>query len=228
MQADLDGYVDEVKLRDCTFVVAGGVATFTPSSELSQALFGDPDGSAHQITFPVPVIDNGSASVEIRSMEADFSATGLTLAGPTATLTVAFRGQLHVSVQVPIFGRLPADVEIRPSSLSVALVFDRATWRAQASAVTARIDPVTRNCGGNGWCNRLFDNILRANLATWIEAPLRDALNGVLDDPDITQGLEDAMVLMYNDKDPKDTPWSMVPMTLDLSGGKFNFEVERP
>lgn len=226
-QADFDTIIDEVKLRDCSFVVSGGVATFTPSSELSQAIFGDPDGSAHRITFPVPVIGSGAATVEIRSLAADFVATGLRLSGSTATLTVAFRGQLHVTAQVPLLGRLPADVELRPSSLAASLIFDTAAQRARVSSVVSRIDPVTRNCGGTGWCNRIFDNVLRANLPTWIEAPLRDAANGALDDPDRTENIEDAMVFLYNRKDPQATPWTLVPTTLELSTGAFRFQAER-
>ena len=41
-------------------VLWGGTGTFTPSSELSTALYGDPNGAAHKITFAVPPISTSA------------------------------------------------------------------------------------------------------------------------------------------------------------------------
>src|SRR5262245_61301722 len=44
-QTDFNSFLTAVNFKGCTFVIASGTGTFTPSSELSQALYGDPDGS---------------------------------------------------------------------------------------------------------------------------------------------------------------------------------------
>lgn len=226
-QADFDGYTNAVKLKNCTFVVSAGTATFTPSSELSQVLYGDPNGAAHKSTFAVPPITSSSASVEITSLEAEFANTGLTLAGANATVKLAFRGQLHVVVTVPVFGKLPADLVISSSNLSTDLTYDKATERAKAAAVRANFNVKTKNCGGSGWCNGIIDGILKSNLKTWVETPLKDSFNSALDKASVTDSLYEGLSLMYNAKDPKPTDWTLVPHSLELSGGAFRFNVSR-
>lgn len=226
-QSDFDGYTNAVKLKNCTFVVGGGTATFTPSSELSQVLYGDPNGAAHKSTFAVPPIVSSSASITITSLEAEMATTGLTLAGSNATVKLAFHGQLHVIVTVPVFGKLPADIVIRSSNLSTDLAYDKATQRAKAAAVKANFNVSTKNCGGTGWCNGIIDGILKTNLAAWVEAPLRDSFTKALDSASVTTSLEEGLAIMYNAKDPKPTKWTTTPKTLELSTGAFRFNVER-
>ena len=62
-QADFDSYTNAVNLKGCTFVIGGGTGTFTPSSQLSQVLYGDADGSKHKSSFAVPTINAGSATL---------------------------------------------------------------------------------------------------------------------------------------------------------------------
>lgn len=226
-QRDFDTFVDTIKLRNCSFVVAAGTGTFTPSNELSSALYGDPVGSAHKTTFSVPPITSGSNSFTITSLEAEMANTGITLSGANATVKLAFHGELHISVAVPIFGKLPADIQIRSSSLSAALTYDKAAERARVASVTTKFDVSTKKCGGSGWCNGLVDGILKANLASWVEAPLKDVLTKALDSDSTTSGLNDLLVAGYNIKDPKTPAWKFVAKSLTLSGGAFNFTVER-
>ena len=226
-QHDIDGFLTSIKLKNCTFVVGGGTGTFTPSSELSQVLYGDPNGSAHKLSFPVPTITSPSATVDITSLEAEMATTGIALSGANANVNVSFHGLLHVSVTVPVFGKLPADILIRSSSLTVALSYDKATERAKSSAVTSRFDLKTQKCGGSGWCNGIVDGILKTNLATWVEAPLRDAVTKGLDSASATQDLQDLVTTMYNIKDPQATPWTMDAHTLGLSAGAFSFNASR-
>jgi hypothetical protein len=226
-QTDIDGLVNSVKLKNCTFVIASGTGTFTPSSELSQVLYGDPNGSAHKVTFAVPPLTSGSASIEIKNLEAEMANTGLTLSGGNATLKIGFKGLLKVSVTVPVFGKLPADIQIRSSSISAVMTYDAAAERVRVSSVTSKIDHVTKNCGGSGWCNGIVDGILKSNLSTWIDAPAKDALSKALDKDSITQDLNDVLVAFYNMKDPATPAWTGVPHTLSLASGAFSFKVER-
>lgn len=227
VQADVDSVTDAVKIRNCAFSVAAGTGTFTPSNELSQALYGDPNGAAHKLSFAVPSLSTSGATIDIASLNAEFNNTGITIAGTNTTVKLSFNALLRVSVTVPIFGRLPADIQIRSSSISAALGYDKATERIRVTGVTSRIDAKTQKCGGSGWCNGLVDGILKSNLAGWIEAPLRDALTKALDDPDRTEDLQGVLLFMYNRKDPKPTPWTYTPHTLELTGGAFKFGVER-
>ena len=227
-QTDLNGYTNSVKLSACTFAIAGGTGTFTPSNELAGVLYGDPNGAAHKTTFAVPVVSTPDVTLEIKNFTADMTKTGITLAGSNATVKLAFSGLLRVEVQVPVFGKLPAELEIRPSSLSVALAYDATTERVKVASVTAAMDVKTKKCGGSGWCNGIVDKLLKDNMKKMIEAPLQDALGKALDKPSVTDGLNKGLVIMYNAKDKKPTAWTMVPKTLTLSGGAFNFTVSRP
>lgn len=226
-QRDFDTFLDAIKLKNCSFVVAAGTGTFTPSNELSQALYGDPVGSAHKTTFSVPVITSGTNTFEITSLEAEMANTGITLAGANATVKLAFHGVLKISVTVPLLGKLPAEIQIKSSSLSAALSYDKAAERARVASVTTKFDVSTKKCGGSGWCNGLVDGILKSNLASWVEAPLRDALTKALDSDSTTNGLNDLLAAGYNVKDPKTPAWKFVAKSLTLSGGAFNFTVER-
>jgi len=226
-QADFDGYTNSVKLKNCTFVIGGGNATFTPSSELSQVLYKDPNGAAHKSTFAVPPIVSPQATITITSLEAEMANTGLSLAGSTASVKLAFHGQLHIVATVPFFGKLPADIVIKSSNLTTTLIYDKATARAKAQAVKANFSVSTKNCGGTGWCNGIIDGILKTNLATWVEAPLKDALSKALDSASVTSSLHDGLTIMYNAKDPKPTPWAMTAGSLELSTGAFRFNVSR-
>ncbi|HNI60503.1 MAG TPA: hypothetical protein PKW11_11205, partial [Pseudomonadota bacterium] len=69
--------------------------------------------------------------------------------------------------------------------------------------------------------------ILKSNLATWVETPLKDSLNKALNSADVTDALNEGLTIMYNAKDPKPTKWSMAAGSLDLSGGAFRFNVSR-
>ena len=227
VQADFDGYTNAVKLKNCTFVVAGGTATFTPSNELSQVLYGDPNGAAHKSSFAVPPITSSAATITITSMEAEMANTGITLAGTTLSVKFGFHGQFHIVATVPVFGKLPADLVIKSSNLTANLGYDKATARANAQSVKANFSITTKNCGGTGWCNGIIDSILKSNLATWVETPLKDSLNKALNSADVTDALNEGLTIMYNAKDPKPTKWSMAAGSLDLSGGAFRFNVSR-
>ena len=226
-QRDIDSFLTSIKLKNCTFVAGGGSGTFTPSSELSQVLYGDPNGSAHKLTFPIPTISSPSATIDITSLEAEMATTGIALSGANANVNVSFHGLLKVSVTVPIFGKLPAEILIRSSSLTVALSYDKATERAKASSVTSKFDVKTQKCGGSGWCNGIVDGILKSNLATWVEAPLRDAVTKGLDSDSATEGVQDLVIAMYNIKDHQATPWTMDAHTLSLAAGAFSFSATR-
>ena len=228
VQADLDGYTNSVKLSACTFVIAGGTATFTPSNELAGVLYGDPNGAAHKSTFAVPVVSTPDVRLEVKSFAADMTKTGITLAGSNATVKLSFTGLLAVEVQVPVFGKLPAELEIRPSNLAAALAYDTTTERVKVAGVTATFDIKTKKCGGSGWCNGIVDKLLKDNIKKMIEAPLTDALGKALNSASVTDGLNQGLVLMYNAKDKKPTAWTMVPHTLSLAGGAFKFTVQRP
>lgn len=227
VQADFDGYTNAVKLKSCTFVVSGGNATFTPSNELSQVLYGDPNGAAHKSTFAVPPITSSAATIDITSLEAEMANTGITLAGSSLAVKLAFHGQLHIVATVPLFGKLPADLVIKSSNLTANLGYDKATARATAQSVKANFSITTKNCGGSGWCNGIIDSILKTNLSAWVETPLKDALNKALNSADVTDGLNEGLTIMYNAKDPKPTKWSMVNGSLELSTGAFRFNVSR-
>lgn len=227
VQADLDGYTSAVKLSACTFAISGGTATFTPSNELAGVLYGDPNGAAHKSTFAVPVVSTPDVRLEVKSFVADMTKTGITLAGSNATIKLAFSGLLAVEVQVPVFGKLPAEIEIRPSNLAAALAYDTTTERVKVASVTATFDIKTKKCGGSGWCNGIVDKLLKDNIKKMLEAPLADALGKALNSASVTDGLNQGLVLMYNAKDKKPTPWSMVPHTLSLAGGAFKFTVSR-
>lgn len=226
-QTDVSSFLTGIKLSNCTFVVGGGNGTFTPSSELSSVLYGDPNGAAHKLTFPVPTINSPSATVDITSLEAEMASTGITLSGANANVKVSFHGLLKVSVTVPVFGKLPADILIRSSSLTVGLSYDKATERASASSVTSKFDIKTQKCGGSGWCNGLVDGILKGNLATWVEAPLRDAVTKGLDSASSTEGLYDLVGAMYNIKDHQATPWTVDAHSLGLAASAFSFNATR-
>ena len=153
--------------------------------------------------------------------------TGVTLSGSTATVKLAFHGLLKVQLTVPVFGKLKADINIRSSSISIALIYDKAKDLVQVSAVTSKIDAKTEKCGGSGWCNGIVDGVLKTNLAGWIETPLKDALTDLFADPATTAGFQDLLMVMYNRKDPKTPPWTYVQKTMELSTGAFRFSVER-
>jgi len=226
-QTDLNGFTDSIKLKNCTFVITGGNGTFTPSNELSQVIFGDPMGSAHKVSFPVPNVTTPTASIDIKNITAEFNNTGVTLAGSNATVKLAFNGLLHIEVEVPIFGKLPADIQIKSSSISAALTYDAAAERVRVASVTSKFDATTKNCGGWGWCNGIVDGVIKTNLSTWIDAPMKDALAKALDSASITSGLQDGLVAAYNIKDKQPTAWSMVPKTMTLASGAFNFTAQR-
>lgn len=226
-QSDINSFQTGIKLSNCSFVVGGGNGTFTPSSELSQVLYGDPNGAAHKLTFPVPTITSPSATVDITSLEAEMAATGITLSGANANVKVSFHGLLHVSVTVPVFGKLPADIQIKSSSLTVALSYDKATERAKASSVTSKFDIKTQKCGGTGWCNGLVDGLLKSNLATWVEAPLRDAVTKGLDSASATDGVYELVGAMYNIKDHQATAWTVDAHSLGLAASAFSFNATR-
>ena len=226
-QTDIASSQTGIKLSSCTFAVGGGNGTFTPSSELSSVLYGDPNGAAHKLTFPVPTISSPTATVDITSLEAEMASTGITLSGANANVKVSFHGLLKVSVTVPVFGKLPADILIRSSSITVGLSYDKATERAAASSVTSKFDIKTQKCGGSGWCNGLVDGILKTNLATWVEAPLRDAGTQGLDRAPRTEGLYDLVGAMYNIKDHQATPWTVDAHSLSLAASAFSFSASR-
>jgi hypothetical protein len=226
-QADFDGYTNLVQLKKCSFVVGGGNATFTPSNELSQVIYGDPNGSAHKSTFAVPPITASGATLDITSLNAEFATTGLTLSGNTATVRLSFNGQLRIAATIPVAGKIAADIVISSSNIQAAMTYDPATARVQVASVTSNIAHKTKNCGLFGWCNGLVDSALKSNLKTWIDAPLKDALAKALDNADRTKNLEDALVLMYNVKDPKTPAWTMKPASLSLAASQFSFTAER-
>ena len=226
-QHDFDTFLGGIKLSSCTFAVAAGTGTFTPSSELSQVLYGDPNGSAHKLTFPVPTITSPTATVDITSLEAEMANTGITLSGVNAGVKVAFHGMLHVSVTVPVFGKLPADIQIKSSSLTVNLVYDKVAERAKAGSVVAKFDIKTQKCGGSGWCNGIVDSLLKSNLSTMIETPLRDAVTKGLDSASATDGLYELIGAAYNLKDKQATPWTADAHSLSLAASQFSFNASR-
>ena len=226
-QTDFDGYTNAVNLKSCTFVIAAGTGTFTPSSELSQVLYGDPNGAAHKSSFAVPPIVSPAATIDITKLEADMASTGLTLLGSTAAVKLAFKGQLKIVATVPIFGKRSAESVINPSNLLTTLSYDKATARAKVQSVKANFSVKTQKCGGTGWCNGIIDGILKTNLAGWVETPLKDALGKALDDADVTTSLVDGLTIMYNAKDPKPTQWTMDAASLELSTAAFRFNVSR-
>lgn len=226
-QADFTSFLTAVNLKSCTFVIAAGTGTFTPSSELSQAIWGDPNGAAHKVTFTVPEVGSGGATVDITSFEAEMASTGITLSGASATVKLAFHGQLHVNATVPVFGKLTADVQIKSSSISIVLGYDPATDRLTVTSVTSKIVHTTKNCGGTGWCNGIVDGILNSNLDAWINAPLQSALNDAVNSDSTTQDFQDLLMIMYNRKDPGTPAWTMVPHTLSLASSAFKFNVQR-
>jgi hypothetical protein len=226
-QHDFDTFLSGIKLSSCTFGIAAGTGTFTPSSELSQVLYGDPNGNAHKLTFPVPTISTPQATVDITSLDAEMANTGITLSGTTANVHLSFHGMLHVSVTVPIFGKLPADIQIKSSSIALNLGYDAVTERAKATSVVTKFDIKTQKCGGSGWCNGIVDSLLKTNLPTLIEGPLRDAVTKGLDSASATQGLDELLAAAYNVKDHAATPWTMVAHSLKLAASQFSFNAER-
>ena len=226
-QHDFDGFLAGIKLSSCTFSVAAGTGTFTPSSELSKVLYGDPNGAAHKLSFPVPTISSPTATVDITSLDAEMANTGITLSGANAIVKVSFHGTLHVSVTVPVFGKLPADIQIKSSSISVNLAYDSVTERAKASSATAKFDIKTSKCGGSGWCNGIVDSLLKSNLPTLVEAPLRDAVTKGLDSASSTAGLYDLIGAAYNLKDAQPTPWTADDHSLKLAASQFSFNASR-
>lgn len=225
-QTDVNNLVGGIKLTSCSFVIAAGTGTFTPSSELSQILYGDPNGNAHKLTFPVPTINSPTATVDITSLAVDMTKTGITLSGANANVGLAFSATLHVSVTV-VGLKVPADIQIKPSSLTVSLGYDKTTERAKASAVTAKFDIKTTKCGGSGWCNGLVDALLKSNLPAMLETPLKDAVTKGLDSASATEGLYDLMSAAYNLKDAQPTAWTADPHTLGLAASQFSFNASR-
>lgn len=69
--------------------------------------------------------------------------------------------------------------------------------------------------------------MIKTNLSAWIDAPMKDALAKALDSASITSGLQDGLVAAYNIKDKQPTTWSMVPKTMTLAAGAFNFTTQR-
>lgn len=227
VQADFDRYTTAVDVKGCSFAVAGGTATFTPSNALSQALYGDPNGAAHKSTFAVPPISSPAATVDIKSLEAEMANTGIKLSGSTLSVKLAFHGQLRIVATLPVFGKLSADLMISSSNLTANLGYDKATARANAQSVKATFSIKTKNCGGSGWCNGIMDAFIKSSLPGLVETPLRDMLNKQLNDPDVTEGLEKGLGMMYNAKDPKPTKWSLVKGSLELTSSAFRFNVSR-
>jgi len=227
VQADFDKYTTLANVKGCKFVVAGGTATFTPSNELSMYLYKDPNGAAHKSTFAVPPITSPAASVDITSLEAEMANTGITMSGATVSVKLAFHGQLHIEATLPLFGKLPADLVIKSSSLTANMGYDKATARANAQSVKANFSISTKNCGRTGWCNGIMDAFIKSSIPSLVEAPLKDLLNKTLNDPDVTDGLNEGLTIMYNLKDPKPTQWSMVNGSLSLASSAFNFNVSR-
>lgn len=227
VQADFNSFLTAVNLKSCTFVIAGGTGTFTPSNELAQILYGDPNGSAHKSSFSVPPLGSGGATIDITSFEAEMATTGITLSGSGATVKLAFHGQLHVNASIPVFGKVAADVQIKSSSISIVLGYDTAAERVRVTSVTSKIVHTTKNCGGSGWCNGIVDGILKSNLDAWISAPLQSTLDDAFDSDEMTEDFQGLLTIMYNRKDPKTPAWTMVPHTLSLASSTFKFNVQR-
>lgn len=225
-QADFDSYTNAVKLKDCKFNIAAGTATFTPSNELAGVLYGDPNGAAHKSTFAVPPITASGATITISTLDADFANTGLSLSGSNANVKLAFKGLLKINVTLPVIGTVKPDIEIKPSNLTTSLTYDKATDRAKVASVKANFTLQTKNCGFLGFCNGIVDSFLKSNLPA-VETALKDALTKALDDQDVSDGLKEGLVIMYNAKDPKTPAWTLVANTLELSTGAFRFTVER-
>lgn len=226
-QTDINNFTNDIKLSSCTFVVAAGTATFTPSSQLSQVLYGDPNGNAHKTTFAVPPISSGGATITVTSLNAEMASTGITLSGSNATVKVSFDGMLHATIPVPVFGKVSTDIQINSSSVSVALVYNSMTELASSSGVTSNFNVAAKNCGGSGWCNGIVNNVLKTNLNNWVDTPLQNAITKALDSASATAKLDSGLVAAYNLKNKQATPWTMVPHTLTLASGAFNFTAQR-
>jgi hypothetical protein len=220
----LDTYTSDVKLSNCTFVDAAGTATFTPSNELSQVLYGDSNGANHKTTFAVPPITSGGATITITSLKVEMASTGVTLTGSNADVKVSFDGMLHATIPVPVVGKVNTDIQINSSSVTAILVYNTMTELASASSVTSSFNVQAKNCGL--WCGAI-NNVLKTNLSTWVNAPLAAAITKGLGTAGATTDLDNALVAAYNAKDHQATPWTMVAHTLNLSSGAFNFTAQR-
>jgi hypothetical protein len=226
-QHDIDAFTSAVKFNHCRFVVTPGVATFTPSNELAQLLFGDPHGDAHKQSFVVPPI-GGSASITITALQAEMAGTGLTLADSTATAKLSFDGLLHARIPAPIVGSVSSDIQVSSSSISVAFTYDAASARFQVAGVSSHLSAQAKNCGLLGWCNGIVNSVLRTGLSPAVEGLLRHAVMGALNSADATARLDELLAAGYNLKDPQQTPWTLVADTLNLGGGAFTFTAQRP
>lgn len=226
-QHDVDSFTNAINLTGCTFVVAAEAATFTPSAELSQMIYGDPNGRAHKLGFSVPKLASGGASIVINNLQVELANTGLTLSGSTATVQLGFDGLLHASFPVPVIGQVNTDIRINSSRIAVALIYDPMTERARASDVSSSFDIEVKNCGILGFCNSIVENYLKTHLASMVEAPLRDVLTKALDSAEATARLDGLVIAGYNRKDQQATPWTMVPSTLNIAADAVNFTAER-
>ncbi len=224
-QSDVDHFISDIKLRDSTLIITNGAGVFTPSSELSEALYGDPDGNAHRSEFTVPPMENDSGTVEVVSLEVEPGPSGVSLSGNNATVRVFLHGLLHATIKTSAFGDLPADIQIRSSSISPVFIYDQPSARLKVTKVTSNIDFTVRNCGGSGWCNSLVSIVLRSKLAPSVNAAAQEGLNAFFDDPQRTQDFQDILIAMYNRKDPADPAWTMYPATLTLVRSMFQFTV---
>jgi hypothetical protein len=165
--------------------------------------------------------------VDLNSFEAEMANTGITLSGGNANVKVAFHGLLKVAATVPVFGKITADVTFRSSSLTVGLAYDTATERAKASAATTKFDIKVSKCGFLGICNGAVEAILKSQLPTLIEGPLRDGVTKGLDSDGATDGLYDLLGAAYNLKDVQPTPWTAEAHTLSLAASQFAFTASR-
>ena len=227
-QNDIDGFMKTVNFGGSSFGVASGMAVFTPSSELSQLFYGDPSGSAHALSFAVPTLNSGGASILLTNLKAELANSGVSLLGSTATVRLGFDGILHASLPVPIIGTVNTDIQVNPSSVAVVLSYDTLRERLLPSSVSSHLDVHAQNCGSSGWCNGVVDTFLKSKLGSMVEAPLRDAIGKSLDSADVTTRLENLLTAGYNLKDHQASPWTMVKKTLNLDSGAFNFTAERP
>jgi hypothetical protein len=228
-QHDFDGFLTGINLKSCSFSIAGGTGQFTPSNELSKVLYGDSNGAAHKKTFAVPVISSSSFSVTITSLNAEMASTGISLSGNNANVKVAFDGLLHASIKVPIIGNVSTDLKINPSSITVALIYDKTAERAKVGSVVSALDTKAQKCGGFlGLCNGAVDSYLKTNLPALINGPLADVITDALDSADATDGLYTAIGAAYNLKDPSTPAWTVDAHSLSLASSQFSFNVTHP
>jgi hypothetical protein len=226
-QQDIDSFTSVTNLNSSTFILTPGTATFTPSSALSQVVYGDSNGLAHRQTFPLSMISSGGTSVSITDVQIEMANSGLLLSGGTATVKLAFDGLLHASFPVPIIGTVSTDLKVAPSSVQIVLVYDTMSARFAAINANLQLNVTAQNCGIGGLCNGIVDNFLKSNLTNELDTPLRDAISRTLDSEGVTAFLDKLLVAGYNLKNKQATPWTMVDDTLSIASGAFNFTAQR-